>query len=163
MIALAIGIIATLALIVAVAICRAAQQRTVLNLFQARMATYSELREVGKVVRLGSVSNQNLYEFLKAADQVQFLFGREVKAYIDELYQQLLHHQFAETVIKRANGEELNRAVAEKHQSARAISAFYQEFPRLLAPYARMDHKLPFWWITPLADKLRSWWLRRRK
>jgi hypothetical protein len=128
------------------------------------MATYSELREaVGKVVRLGSVSNQNLYEFLKAADKVQFLFGREVKAYTDELYQKLLDHQFAETVVKRAHGEELDRAMAEKHRAARAISAFYQDFPRLLAPYARMNHKLPFWWVTPFTHKLRSWWPRRRK
>jgi hypothetical protein len=158
MTALTAAIVAALAIIIALALWRAAHQRTVLGLFEARMATYSELREaVGKVVRLGSVSNQNLYEFLKAADKVQFLFGREVKAYTDELYQHLLNHQFAETTIKRAEGNELNRAIAEKHNSILAISAFYQDFPRLLAPYARMDHKLPFWWITSLADKLGGW------
>lgn len=121
------------------------------------MTAYSEIREaVSNVVRHGSVSAEALFGFLRAIDKVEFLFGHEVKAYIDKLYHQLLVHQEAETVMNAITGADRTRAIDRKYEAFRVISDFYKTFPPLMSPYVRMDQKVPFWRMKAVADWCRA-------
>jgi hypothetical protein len=57
---------------------RTAHQRSVLDLFEKRFEVYSSIREiVGEVIREGSVPNLRAFNFARAAEKAQFLFGSE--------------------------------------------------------------------------------------
>src|SRR5437868_6761985 len=57
------------------------------DLFERRMNTYDAIREViGEIVRHGVVTNQSTAAFVRAIDKVEFLFGPEIKSYLDDLY-----------------------------------------------------------------------------
>ena len=77
--ALATPAIAILAVVIAVAQWRTAHQRAVLELFERRMSVFSALREaMWPVVTNGKPNDDDLSNFLKAKDQAQFVFGRDV-------------------------------------------------------------------------------------
>ena len=155
--ALAVPAIALLAVVIAIAQWRTAHQRAVLDLFERRMTAYSAIREsVAEVVRHGSVSDTNLLAFLRATDQAEFLFGREVKAYLNSLYSELVRHQHAKSVMTISQGDERTKAIDTKCQALRDINDFYKRFPPMLAAYAQMDQKVPFWRLKRLGDWCRS-------
>jgi hypothetical protein len=99
--ALSTPAIALLALVIGVAQWRTAHQRAVLDLFDKRLAIFNALSVVvSKIVALGRVSHQDEMEFAQATRQVDFLFGPEVKRYLDELYRAMSEHAVAEIKYK---------------------------------------------------------------
>ncbi len=128
------------------------------------MATYSAIREVvAEFVQRGSVSNEGLFAFVRAVDKVEFLFGPEVKAYLEDLYFQLVKHQEAESLMKNSKEDMRSQGITNKYDSFKEIADFYKRFPPLLSRYARMDQKVPFWRVKRLTDWCRSKWGSRRK
>jgi hypothetical protein len=78
--ALATPALALLAIVIAFGQSRTAHQRAVLDLFDRRMAKYEAIRQiVSQVVREGSVRNEDAMAFLRATNDVEFLFRSEVK------------------------------------------------------------------------------------
>jgi hypothetical protein len=90
---------------------------------------------------------------MRASDQAEFLFGKEVKTYLESLRDNLMRHQHAETTMGMSEDEERSRAIQEKHEAFRTISTV---FPAMLSPYARMDQKLPFWRVKRIHDWCRA-------
>lgn len=154
--ALATPAIAILAVVIAVAQWRTAHQRAVLELFERRMSVFSALREaMWPVVTNGKPNDDDLSNFLKAKDQAQFVFGRDVDVYLERLYHTLLDLQVADYSMK-VQDEKARQAVIEKrHADFREASDFYKRFPALVSPYARMNQKLPFWRLR----RIREWGL----
>jgi hypothetical protein len=135
--------IAVFAAVIAFAQWYTAHQRAVLELFERRMTAYSAIREaIAAVMTKGTVTDENFIAYMRAIDQADYLFGEDVKNYLNDLRMELLRHQTAETNIKTREGAERERAVTARYQASQAINDFYKRFPPLLSPYARMDQKL---------------------
>ena len=137
--------VAILALVIAWAQWRAVRRREVMELFERRLSIYEALRHVmGQIIRHGTVTDQNLYDFLAGTDRARFLFGQDVMDYIERLYRLLLKHQEAEAMMKVGAGTvKYQQAVQAKYDSFKEISCFYEVFPKLISPYVHMNQKLP--------------------
>lgn len=124
---------------------RTAHQRVVLDLFDKRYAILSKLREpIGEIVREGKVANDVEFRFLKARDGAEFLFGKEVNEYLDRLYVAILDHHVAESTMEHPRSEEERRkAIDNRLEKFKIIADFFNEFPKLVAPYMRMRQKSP--------------------
>jgi hypothetical protein len=109
------------------------------DLFERRMNTYDAIREViGEIVRTGVVTNQSSDAFIRAIDKVEFLFGAEVKSYLDNLYRIILQHHAVGATIESLPDPQRNRAIDAQGERFEKISAFYVEFPKLFGPYVQM-------------------------
>jgi hypothetical protein len=109
------------------------------DLFERRINTYDAIREViGEIVRHGVVTNQSTHAFLRAIDKVEFLFGPEIKIYLDGLYKALLHHHAIGATLESLPDPQRNKAIDAQCRRFEEISNFYVDFPKLLAPYVRM-------------------------
>ena len=134
--------VALLAIAVGVAQWRTSHQRAVLDLFERRMAIVDALSGVvSKVTASGSVSHQDAMEFAQTTRQVDFLFGPEVKRYVEDLYRAMSEHAVAETKYK--HGQEAMDAVQRQHIAFIKIAAYFDEFPKLVKPYLKMHQKAP--------------------
>jgi hypothetical protein len=109
------------------------------DLFERRMNTYDAIREViGEIVRHGVVTNQSTNAFVRAIDKVEFLFGPEIKGYLDDLYKTLLQHHAVGMTIESLSDPQRKNAIDAQGRRFEKISNFYIEFPKLLAPYVKM-------------------------
>ena len=137
---LAIGVLAA---VIGIAQWRTSHQRAVLDLFDKRMAIFNKLSVVvSKVVSLGSVSHQDEMDFAQAIREVDFLFGPQVKRYLDDLYRAMREHAVAE--VKYKHGQEPIKAVQSQHVAFEKITAYFDEFPKLVRPYVKMHQKAPW-------------------
>jgi hypothetical protein len=104
-----------------------------------RSPTAPSFREViGEIVRHGVVTNQSTAAFVRAIDKVEFLFGPEIKSYLDDLYKTLSQHHAAGMTIESLPDAQRKNAIEAQGRRFEKISNFYIEFPKLLAPYVKM-------------------------
>jgi hypothetical protein len=97
--------IAVFAAVIAFAQWYTAHQRAVLELFERRMTAYSAIREaIAAVMTKGTVTDENFIAYMRAIDQADYLFGEDVKNYLNDLRMELLRHQTAETNIQDKRG-----------------------------------------------------------
>lgn len=137
--------IGALALVIALGQWLTARSKLVLDLFEHRLKIYSDLRKpIAHVMTHASSDMENLIEFDRACDRAEFLFGKEVVDYLARLRKALIDLAMAEEMLKANNlpGDQRSQYVDHKHRNFRFICEFYEEFPRLIAPYVRMDQKL---------------------
>jgi hypothetical protein len=143
--ALSTPALALLALAVAVGQWRLAHQRIVLDLFDRRMAKYEALRgAVAQVVTSGSARNEDSLAFARAANDVEFMFGPEVKAYVDSIHNAMIKHHALEMTWEKEVGEQREKAYDRMSKHFETIAGFYDEFPKKLKDYVRVDQKA-FW------------------
>ena len=124
---------------------RTAHQRVVLDLFDKRYSIWSKMREpIAEIVREGKVANDVEMRFLRARDGSEFLFGKEVNDYLDKLYKAILDHRVAESALQYAKSEgERLKAGENRLAKFKVIADFFNEFPKLVAPYMQMRQKRP--------------------
>ena len=123
---------------------KTAHQRGVLDLFERRMAVYQDLRSViSSIVTSGHSTTETFLEFTWAADKVSVLFGPEVQAYIANLRHDLNIHVTQCTMIDKLGGEARATAIRVQSEKFERLAAFYDEFPKLIAPYVEMHQKIP--------------------
>jgi hypothetical protein len=64
-----------------------AKRKLDMELFDRRFHVYQETQKLlGIVVRDANISFDDLRSFLRATPQAEFLFGPEIKSYLDEIY-----------------------------------------------------------------------------
>jgi hypothetical protein len=97
---------------------------------------------VSKITASGSVTHQDQMDFAQAIRQVELLFGPKVKRYLDDLYRAMGEHSVAE--IKYKLGKEAMEAVQRQHTAFEKITAYFDEFPKLVKPYVKMHQKAPW-------------------
>ena len=108
------------------------------------MEVYDELRSVvSNVVRSGTVNLDDVGRFFRAEEQTRFLFGSEVKRYLEVIRKQMTRHRLAESAVKTEDDEKRARAADIEADAFTAISNFYEEFPSLIMPYVKMRQKAP--------------------
>jgi hypothetical protein len=108
------------------------------------MEVYDDLRSaVTDVVRSGSVQVDDVNRFFSAEERSRFLFGPEVKRYLEGIRKQMTRHRLAELQVKTDDDEKRARAADVEAEAFQAISNFYEEFPSLIMPYVKMHQKAP--------------------
>jgi hypothetical protein len=128
---------------------RTAQQKVVLDLLDRRLETYTALRVVvAEVVASSSAATLKAsFEFLKAIDRAEFLFGPEVVAHLRKIGDAI--DTIRITLAEREQSRDLKASLAMEREAREAIATFYTTFQRLMTRYLRMDQKLPPKWPWP--------------
>src|SRR6266516_5413509 len=130
--ALSTPAIALLALVIGYFQWRTSHQRAVVELFEKRMAVYDAIRAVmAEVLREGAIPDKAPGEFIRVVDKVEFLFGPEVKKYLDNLYQLLIRHRAGDKLKDHIKPENQKREEDAYVRRLEKFSAFFEEFPRL--------------------------------
>jgi len=120
-----------------------ANERVVLELFEKRLAIYDGIREViGEVTRTGSAPNDIYFRYIKAIDRVPFLFGKEVKIYLDKIAQHMNELGLAGTMLEDPNCADRGKWAQTRKDEFLAITAFYTEADEFFGPYLRAHQKV---------------------
>jgi hypothetical protein len=126
---------------------RTANQRVVLDLFQKRIDVYEDIESaLGVVLREGKVDEDAFRRFLTSKLAARFLFGRDVLAYLDSIYKDIvsLNTIYRDDVIDTKPDREA--LINKKYDAFNHIAEFAQNAPEIFAPYMRMNQKnTPFW------------------
>lgn len=121
-----------------------ARQRVVLDLFDKRMEAYEGLRLVASHVLQKGATDLDVYtKFRRASDRIPFLFGPNVQAYVLKMDESLREHCLACTATTGDQGETNQGLLKIKHREYLEIIKFFDEFPKLIAPYVQMHTKVP--------------------
>jgi hypothetical protein len=143
--ALLTPVVALLAIAIGVAQWRTSHQRAVLDLFEKRMEVHDAISMViGGVVASGRTTAQDASAFARARQRVDLLFGPEVPAYLEGIDRVLLEHHAAGLRAQRPPVEEQSRALDAQHAAFLKLTAFFEEFPKLVKPYVKMHQKAPW-------------------
>lgn len=120
------------------------RDKIMLDLFDRRMAVYDDLRSVmTEIMQHGAVQQKTMYEFARAVDRIDILFGPEVSEYIAALRQEIGRHYRAEVEIAHPQNEEARVAAIDRQfKSFEQLMKFFDEFPALLEGYAAMHQKM---------------------
>ena len=79
-------VVATFVALVAYLQWRTNQQKFILDLFERRMAIYNELRAaVRSLSWTAKASDENAGKMLNALERARFIFGEDIRAYIQDL------------------------------------------------------------------------------
>lgn len=117
-----------------------ANDKLVLDLFDRRLKIYSQAREVvAAAMRNGTTNMDQQFEFLRAVDGAKFLFGPEVTEYLDGLYKNLVALQYANDEL--AHGSDRTAAGKRRAEKFDKVQDFYNQAPKLMAPYLEAHHK----------------------
>jgi hypothetical protein len=139
--------IATMAVLIGVFQWRTAQQKVVLDLFDRRLAKYTALREViAKVMTSGSATDENSFQFVRALDGVEFLFGDDIEQPLKEMNKAIGLLTVLRPERKELGpGPELQAIVRKEREALDMVSSFYSTFHTRLKPYLRMHQKSAGW------------------
>jgi hypothetical protein len=142
-IALAVGVIAFMQ-------WRTAHQKVVLDLFDRRLAVYTTAREaVSRVVTSGSNDRDSDLGLLEALHASMFLFGDDVKDFLNEMYVATLNLEIANSKLEHDGATEADGQ--SRMAIFRQISSFYERAPAVFGRYMRMDQKrtrTPLEWLA---------------
>lgn len=80
-------LIAIIALYIAYQQWQTSRQKLKLDLYKSRLRIYEEVKKILSIMIAGSeVSSANLINFYTLVSEADFLFGPEIRQYIDEIY-----------------------------------------------------------------------------
>ena len=117
-----------------------AREKVLLDLFDKRFTVYEELRSVVReYVASPKVRSESVDAFTKAASRAQFLFGPEVQGFL-EVRRVDLNWEMVTRNRQPVEMPETQRARQEAALVAgtERLSAFFNDFDKLVAPY--MEH-----------------------
>jgi len=136
--------IAAFAAIIAYFQWRTAHQRVILDLFDRRNAVYLDLRNgASAILRAGKGTPDVETQLIRAVETARFYFGEDVVMQLDEFLSAAIHLGQYSSEIEGAQGDE-RRVLIEKRRAAfDKVEEFFKNAPRLVAPYMRLDQKMP--------------------
>lgn len=123
---------------------RTAHSKIVLDLFEKRLEVYQKVRQAVSVVNTtGKISREAEVNLLEAINASEFLFGNDVRKYLDEMWTRFLKLNAANSMLKDGPTPEVRRTNAEAQSRLFSdITMFYYEGSDIFAPYMRMEHRL---------------------
>jgi hypothetical protein len=120
-----------------------ANEKVVLELFERRLNIYEGLRDcVGEVARSGDATDDVLYRYGTASDRAPYFFGAEVQSYIEKIRRHMIELQFGNKMMKNDLRPDRGECVDKVHDEFLAVTAFYQDAPRLFEPYIKAHQKV---------------------
>jgi hypothetical protein len=150
MIAIVTVIIASFVAVIAGLQWWTAQEKVLLDLFDRRFAVYEELRAV-----LGGLRDQDAYlRFKMASSRAQFLFGPEIKTFLDKIAEDLIWEMGNWTLNPSPVPAGTTMTVsAEVIERQTRLAHFFKDFDELIFPYMNHHQKM---WVFPALSLLRS-------
>ncbi|MDX8530086.1 hypothetical protein RFM41_12105 [Mesorhizobium sp. VK25A] len=136
-IALAVGIIAYRQ-------WKTAHSKLVLDLFEKRLDVYRHVRSAVSVVNTtGKTSREAELALLEAINAAEFLFGDDVRSYLEGMWHRFIKMNAANAMIEGGDTPEVRRSNIEaQSRLLNEITQFYYEGSDVFAPYMRMEHRL---------------------
>jgi hypothetical protein len=120
-----------------------ANEKVVLDLLERRLAIYDGIRDViGEVTRSGNAPHDVYYRFARAIDRVPFLFGPEVKTYVDGLAQHMNQLGLAYTTLDDPNCPDRGKWSQIRSDEFLAATKFYTESDAVFGPYLRAQQRI---------------------
>ncbi|RWO76266.1 hypothetical protein [Mesorhizobium sp.] len=121
---------------------RTAREKLVLDLFARRFELYVRAKDgVDQVVRDGDArKNDGIQTIARVRVEGEFLFGDDVLNYLARLQKSMAKLQLANTMY--ANHDASQDWPQITLDESLFVTAFYEDFPKIAAPYMRMTHKL---------------------
>jgi hypothetical protein len=156
---------AAVAVIIAFLQWKTAQTKLALDIHATRYAIYQDLREaVNMFLKEVKFSNEAQAKYMDAQSRARFHFGAEVEQYLERLRHDMIHgHMFdrygppQNALVARAQG-----TVDQQVDRLDRINAFYSDIDRMFVPYMRLDQRMPLWWWTTIATKIKGRAMRLR-
>lgn len=121
-----------------------ANDKIALDLFQRRFDVYQRIRgPVGEITRSGASTGKIERDLLEAIDAARFLFGTEVRAYLDGLYDHLVKLDYCNTALKDPNlpTAERGKLASGRTTHFQEITSFYNKIDSIFGPYLSATHK----------------------
>jgi hypothetical protein len=125
---------------------RIANQSVVIDLYERRMSAYAQIdKSVQSVMNKGEATHDDLYQFVVAQTGARFLFGQDVRSYLQDLREHLAWLvTFNDVAIDES--PEAQQLSDEKFERMKRFVSFFDTSSELFAPYLCLDQKhTPFW------------------
>ena len=126
---------------------RTAHQRVVLDLFERRLAVFSDLEEGAKGV-LNAVAGKDMQDpfwlFVRAKAKARFLFGSEITKLLTERLADIAAVMSFSDI--RFDHPEYAQMINRKQIAENNLAAFIQNSAEPFEPYMRLDQKMNLWW-----------------
>ena len=97
------------------------RQKLIFDIYERRLHVYEEVRKILSIIlRDGTASHHDLLRFRTSVSEADFLFGREITEYIDEIYKrglelQCWHSQYRDYRHEKPEGYDHKRIVEGMH------------------------------------------------
>lgn len=122
---------------------RTAHSKLVLDLFERRPEVYELTRKAVSFVNThGRTSHEAEVDLLTAMNSAEFLFGQDVRDYLDKMWERFIRFGAASAMMQDTEGEARKTHVEEHLRLVQEITQFYYEGSDVFAPYMRMEHRL---------------------
>jgi hypothetical protein len=116
-----------------------------LDLFKRRLAAYEQLKiAVAPVRAKGAVSHSDTDRFARAMSDMQFLFDKDLEAFVGGIYGALLKKHVLDSLLEKAAAQELSptdKALTEKalrksqKLSGQITNGIYRDMPRRMEKF----------------------------
>ncbi len=122
---------------------RTAREKVVLDLFDKRFAMYDEMRAVVTRYTQHGIDDAGYNQFLRASSRAQFLFGPEVKVFLEATKVDLMWEMATSTIDPRTPvpPEKRETVSAEWVERKNRLSAFPRTFDQMVSPYLKHHQK----------------------
>jgi hypothetical protein len=125
-----------------------ARSKLVLDLFNQRMQIYDgACAVIATVMRAGTATSQDVVDLARQVDRSKFFFGSDVSRYLESVQKALAELGRCRSIIAQLKGDQERQKLVdlEAELLSGTVAVFFEEFPKLLAPYMRMHHRKPMW------------------
>lgn len=120
-----------------------ASDKLALDLFQRRIDVVAQMRlAVGNIAGSGASSSMAEQQLIEAMDAARFLFGHEVRAYLEGMYQSLIELDYCNTSLKDPNlsAGDRGKIAQRRTDHFKAITSFQQRIDGIFGPYLSAEH-----------------------
>lgn len=122
---------------------RTAHSKLVLDLFERRLSVYRQVRSaVGVVNTTGKVTREAEIDLLQAMESAEFLFGKDVQNYLQDMWNRFIKLNAANHMIANGTQEQRQSNARAQGDLFDKITNFYYEGADVFSPYMKMDHRV---------------------
>lgn len=120
---------------------RIAREKLKLDLFEKRFAVFAGTRRMlSLALQNANLTLQELFEFRAAIGERHFLYGDDVRTYLEEMDRQAVAlHTYAEAVRQGGGGPQRQQHVERMHAALEYLTAQLPELAPRFAPYLKFE------------------------
>lgn len=142
--ALAVPAIGILAAVIGFFQWRTAHQKLAVDLFDRRWDTYTAIRKaLNPVVREGSAKDEDYWNYVRASDRADFLFGDDVAQFLKGITEAMAWLSSFRESLADTSHPDRQKLIEAKYKHFKTVTDFYTKAPPIFSRYMRIDQKLP--------------------
>jgi len=127
-----------------------ARSKLILDLYDKRRAVYSKFHgPIGQAMREGKSDMENYRQYILVLDEAHFLFGHDVRDFIEDMRETLNKLGYATTMLADGNDQRMSEEqrllhVHMAYDLMLEIADFWKRLDKLMVPYMLMEQKRPW-------------------